>query len=439
MKRRDFLRRLSGSAAFGLVAGSVGSVAAGLDANAHTAYQGMADSASWRRAALTRIEATRKGNFQLHISDAAGAPLKNARVRASLYRHDFGFGAAVRLAWLLDTKHPDEVRQRYQEICSSNFHKLTAANELKWKHNARNEPYLAPFFDWCQTHHLPVRGHCLVWAGFDRVPRELAQHKNDPKKLRKLIARHVRDMAARYKEPVTEWDVLNEPFSEHDFMDILGKDAALDWFHIAAEANPDAKRYINDYGVLTRSSKKHQDFYYDYIKWLLDKGAPVQGIGFQAHGPARFQPTPPEAMLATMDRFKRLGLEQQVTEFDFETDNEELQARYTQDFLIAVFSHPSMTGLVTWTPFEYGDKVVSKPSAALYNRRLMPKPNALAWNELVNGAWSTDASISTDENGAAAFRGFKGAYKVEVTAGSRTETYLVPLASADVRAQINLD
>jgi GH35 family endo-1,4-beta-xylanase len=435
MKRRDFMRQLSGSATLGLVAGPV---LANLDQDTRTTYDGMADSASWRREALARIETTRKGNFKLSISDVGGVPLKNARVRASLYRHHFGFGAAVRLARLLDTRYPDELRQRYQDICTGSFHKLTAENALKWKHLARNEPYLDPFLDWCHAQHLPARGHCLVWAGFDRIPDELAKYKDDREGLRDLVTQHVRDLAGRYKGPIVEWDVLNEPFSEHEFMDILGKNAAVDWFHIAEKASPDVKRYINDFGVLTRSSKRHQDYYYDYIRWLLDSGAPVQGIGFQAHTPARFDPTPPEVMLATMNRFENLGLEQQVTEFDYETENEGLQARYTQDFLIAVFSHPSMTGLINWTPFEYGDNIISKPSAALFDRHLNPNANAIVWDELVNDSWSTDTSISTDENGDAVFRGFKGTYKVEVSAGSSSGTYLVPLTSSDVVAQVNL-
>ena len=435
MKRRDFISQLSGSVALGLVAGSA---VANADNEVLAAYDGMADSACWRRDALTRIEATRKGNFKLRIGDATGAPLNNARVRASLYRHDFGFGAAVRPSRLLDTRYPDELRQRYQDICASRFHKLTAENALKWKHLKKNEPYLNPFLDWCQSKHLPVRGHCLAWAGFDRIPRELATYKNDADGLRDLVNRHVRDLASKYKGPIVEWDVLNEPYSEHEFMDILGKESAIDWFHIAAEANPEAKRYINDFGVLTRSSEQHQDFYYKYIQWLLESGAPVQGVGFQAHTPARFAPTPPEVMLVTMDRFDNLGLEQQVTEFDYETENEDLQARYTQDFLIAVFSHPSMTGLINWTPFEYGENIISKPSAALYDRHLNPKANAIVWDELVNDSWSTDRLVSTDEYGDAVFRGFKGTYEVEVSAGSSSGTYLVPLTSSDVVAHVNL-
>ena len=69
----------------------------------------------------------------------------------------------------------------------------------------------------------------------------------------------------------------------------------------------------------------------------------------------------PENILQTLDRFAGFGLDMQITEFDVERTDRDLQARYTTDFLIAVFSHPATVGLLTWTPFEYDDAIVSKP------------------------------------------------------------------------------
>jgi hypothetical protein len=181
-------------------------------------------------------------------------------------------------------------------------------------------------------------------------------------------------------------------------------------------------RYINDYGVLTRPSQGHQDFYFDYIRGLLEAGVPIQGIGFQGHIPERFELTPPEELLTTMDRFAALGLPLQVTEFDFETTDRDLQARYTSDFLIAVFSHPAMVGLVTWTPFEYGQGEGPKPDAAFFDYRLREKPNGQAWDSLVNQDWRTDLKLVTDEHGHASFRGFKGTYFGEAQRGSGTGT-----------------
>jgi GH35 family endo-1,4-beta-xylanase len=201
-------------------------------------------------------------------------------------------------------------------------------------------------------------------------------------------------------------------------MDLLGPEVVNDWFRLAEQANPGLTRYINDYGVLTRSTKAHQQFYFDYIQGLLDANVPVQGIGFQGHGPEKFAPTPPHELLRVMDKFATLGLPLQVTEFDFETTDQDLQAQYTSDFLIAIFSHPAMTGLVTWTPYEYIKGRGPKPDAAFFDYKLREKPNGQVWNSLVNDSWRTRMKVVTDDKGVAAFRGFKGSYNVEVASGA---------------------
>ncbi|MGD9022124.1 MAG: endo-1,4-beta-xylanase, partial [Lysobacterales bacterium] len=290
-----------------------------------------------------------------------------------------------------------------------------------------------PFLDWCLENHLPVRGHCLVWGGFRRIPDELGHLKYDRPALRQAIEQHVTEFASMYDEPLIEWDVLNEPYTDHEFMDLLGNEAVHDWFRLTKEANPRLTRYINDYGVLTRPSAAHQDFYFNYIKDLLAREVAVQGIGFQGHIPARFEPTPPEELLATMDRFAVFGLPLQVTEFDFETKDRDLQARYTADFLTAVFSHPAMTGLVTWTPFEYTRGQGPKPDAAFFDWRLKEKPNGLVWDELVNETWSTRVESISDGDGVARFRGFKGTYGLEASAGSGTITSKATLVDASER------
>jgi GH35 family endo-1,4-beta-xylanase len=395
-------------------------------------YPGMEDSAPWRTEALQSIEAVRKADFQVRVVDSAGRPLAGVPVSVALERHHFGFGGAVQPKHLFELGNAER-QAFYRDVTRRYFHRVTISNGLKWKHHAAQKHVVEPFLDWCLENHLPVRGHCLVWGGFRRIPDELGHLKYDRPALRQAIEQHVTEFASMYDEPVIEWDVLNEPYTDHEFMDLLGNEAVHDWFRLAKEANPRLTRYINDYGVLTRPSAAHQDFYFNYIKDLLAREVPVQGIGFQGHIPARFEPTPPEELLATMDRFAVFGLPLQVTEFDFETKDRDLQARYTADFLTAVFSHPAMTGLVTWTPFEYARGQGPKPDAAFFDWRLKEKPNGLVWDELVNETWSTRVESISDGDGVARFRGFKGTYGLEASAGSGTITSKATLVDASER------
>ena len=255
--------------------------------------------------------------------------------------------------------------------------------------------------------------------------------------LRKLLNDHIYKMVSQYGDPLTEWDVLNEPFSSHEFMDILGPEVAVDWFQQVQQIRPEVKRYINDYGVLTKNSVRHRTFYFNYIEGLLKQGAAIQGIGFQAHIPKGFAPTAPQELLSIMNDFAALNTELQVTEFDFETPNLEFQARYTEDFMTAVFSQPQMTGLLTWTPFEYAKNSVPKPDAALVDRNLRLKPNGQVWHDLVNKRWSTEVELLTDSRGEVNFTGYKGLYHLRVS-GANNGTFAVPLKSGTVNAQINL-
>ena len=170
-----------------------------------------------------------------------------------------------------------------------------------------------------------------------------------------------------------------------------------------------------------------RDRYYRYIRNLLDSGVPIDGIGFQSHIPKGFNPTPPEEIIRIADDFSNLGPELQVTEFDFETSNQDLQARYTQDFLTAIFSHQKMTGLITWTPFEYAKNNVPKPEAALIDKDLQFKPNGLVWYELINKQWMTKLNGYTDEDGYLKFRGFKGRYLVSIS-HAKEETFDIDLS-----------
>lgn len=413
MNRRQFLASIS--AGIPVVSG-VGAnlLSSGSEA---ASYRGIADSASWRRSAKERIEVNRKGDFTVRLVDSQDRPLKNQPIRAKLFRHDFGFGGAPKLRRLYSQEYPLEIRELYHDFCEVFFNKLTPENSLKWKWHQANEEYTQEFLGWCEQKQISVRGHCLVWPDFRRAAVKYSNFKGTPEELDEIITEHISYMLRTYNGPIDEWDVLNEPRSNRQFMDILGDDVVIKWFRQTASLAPGIKRYINDYNILTKDNPRHRNIYFNYIKKLLKRDTPISGIGFQCHIPRRFEPTAPEELLDSIDKFSPLGLDLQVTEFDFETSNQDLQARYTEDFMTAIFSHPDMVGLVTWTPFEYAKNSAPKPDAALIDRNLQIKPNGSVWYDLVNKVWSTDTELYSDDNGEISFRGFKGLYHIQTKQG----------------------
>ena len=223
------------------------------------------------------------------------------------------------------------------------------------------------------------------------------------------------------KGQLVEWDVINEPYSNKDIMGVLGNDAMAEWFRLAHEADPGARLFLNDYPILGKGNP-HLDHFEQTLRFLMDKGAPLQGIGVQCHYGAN--PPSPYELLAGLDRLGRLNLPIEATEFDVETTDEELQADYMRDHLLAFFSHPSTIGVIMWGFWEGRHW---KPSAALWRKDWSAKPNGQVWQDLILKEWWTNADGKTNRAGAYTARGFFGDYEVTVTAGGKTKSVPVVL------------
>ncbi|MFC1498125.1 endo-1,4-beta-xylanase, partial [Verrucomicrobiota bacterium] len=120
-----------------------------------------------------------------------------------------------------------ENAEKFRETVSTLFNKVTFENALKWKihhYISGKNDYIASALDWLKEESLPVRGHCLIWPGWRKVPRDLYKHKHEPEKLRKELGNHIREFSAKWKDDFIEWDVINEALSHNDFEDIFGKE-----------------------------------------------------------------------------------------------------------------------------------------------------------------------------------------------------------------------
>src|SRR5581483_2538201 len=129
--------------------------------------------------------------------------------------------------------------------------------------------------------------------------------------LAKVITDHIAETTSAFRGSLVDWDVINETFTNHDFMDILGRHAMVDWFKAARAGGPSAKLYINDFNILEGVDTAHQDDYAATIHYLIEQGAPVEGIGLQSHFPARV--TPMDELMKRFDRFAAFGNELEIT------------------------------------------------------------------------------------------------------------------------------
>ncbi|WP_375443359.1 endo-1,4-beta-xylanase [uncultured Fibrella sp.] len=124
---------------------------------------------------------------------------------------------------------------------------------------------------------------------------------NNYTKVDSLLKNNIQQIAGHFKGKVRGWDVINEMFSDGPAGAIrnntntanatandvfvwsayLGRDFGVKAFKYAAEADPSAKLFINDYNL--ESSTAKLDSLISYVAEIRSKGAKVDGIGTQMH------------------------------------------------------------------------------------------------------------------------------------------------------------
>ena len=379
-------------------------------------YQGMELDAPWRVEAIQRIEKYRKQHQEIILVDSDGNKIHGAELSIQLKKHSFGFGTAINMRRMFDKqKFTEEELERYKSLITQSFNKVVFENGLKWKLYQYFKEFVPPAVAWVEENNLTLRGHTLIWPGWVKSPKYLPKLSKDKVAFRKAILDRVSDFSNRWTEQISEWDVLNEPFSNTDFMDVLGKEIVLDIFRESERVNPGVIKYINDFGILAGNHNDHQDNYYNWIQYLHDNQAPLDGIGFQGHFRSAI---PLEEVWNRIERFNVFGYDLQITEYDFDESDEILQATYTRDLMTLIFSHPKMMGFICWTLFNDEQRI----NQSLHRADWAPKKMMQVWDYLIQKVWHTEESLITNKAGAVKFHGFKGDYEILVEFNGKKST-----------------
>ncbi|WP_432825076.1 endo-1,4-beta-xylanase [Dactylosporangium sp. CA-092794] len=376
-------------------------------------YAGRESNAAWRASAAARIDQYRKGDLRVDVVDTAGHPVPDADVSVKMQDHAFDFGTAASAQWLLSDS-PDGAK--YRDAVTGNFNSLSLGNDLKWNYwedQALRTRSTLPALEWLRDNDIKVHGHNLVWGSWGLMPPDVKNLAGDPAALRARIDAHVTDEAGALKGIAGEWDVVNEPYSEHNVTDILGQAEIGRWFTLARQADPQAELYLNEYDLIEDNgwNLRKQQYVYDLLSSLKAQHAPVDALGIQGHFTG-LQLTPPQDLPALFDRYANLGLPLKITEFDVATDDEQLQADYTRDFLTMAYSYPDITGV---SSFGFWQNNIWNPLVAYYRPDWTPKPNLQVLQDLLFHQWWTNASGKTAQSGRYSVRGFQGDYLVTVT------------------------
>ncbi len=252
------------------------------------------------------------------------------------------------------------------------FNLVEAENEMKID---ATEPSQNNFSLWdakklttfADTHGMEVRGHTLVWHS--QVPGWISQdgkknnHGWTKDQLTDIMQNHINGVAGGLKGSIREWDVVNECLDDDQsivwsnpngyklrqtvWYSVIGEEFLDKAFRMAHEADPDAKLYINDYGVEFMGDPK-AEAYYNLVKKLVEQGTPIHGVGFQCH--LTTGQLNAKRLKDNLRRYQDLGLEVAVTELDIaQADPKASDAamRQAEDYCAAVMAALSLENCKT--------------------------------------------------------------------------------------------
>lgn len=259
---------------------------------------------------------------------------------------------------------------------ANNFNGVVAENEMKFdalqptegEFNFGSADRLVNF---AERHSMAVRGHTLVW--YSQVPGWLTSdgRKNSNnfsrERLLGIMNSHIDAVVGHYKGRVREWDVVNECLDDNqsvvrDNPDAfalrtsvwslgIGDDYVAEAFRRAHKADPDARLYINDYGVEFMGDPKSEALY-NLVRSLVNQNVPIHGVGLQCHittGEVRAS-----QLIANIKRYKDLGLDCIITELDIAqadpkaANAKEVQARDYGIVLNAALSQSNCPTVMIW-------------------------------------------------------------------------------------------
>ena len=369
----------------------------------------------WRDEANDRIEQIRKRDVALSFVRSNGQPATDLSISASQVSHAFPFGCTLNDAFINN--------ETYRDFFREHFNFATIEWFSQWKPTEKTqgvEDYTIAdaSVEFCQQNGIRVKAHALFWGNPDYRPSWLDQ-LGDGQLLGEMEER-VTNAVSRFKSKAIGWDVNNEMLNFEYFQGRLGQDIRTWAFQRAREIDPQAKLFVNEFGIINYEAKARR--YRELVDSLLANGAPVDGIGFQSHLDGMASP---KGLEIAMDQFQDSGLGIWFTEYDTSHSNPNRRARALEDFYRYTFSRPETKGITMWgfwagTHWRGADASIVDLDWTL---------NAAGQRYVdLRNEWSTDVEGSSGGSGQFAFRGFMGSYLVETTDAAGIANYhIVPV------------
>jgi endo-1,4-beta-xylanase len=345
---------------------------------------------------------------KLHTGILTIKTTPNVKVTVKQIEHEFCFGTAISTKVFVG-KISSMDRQKYLELLKANFNCAVHENALKWYSTEPQRDLIMYYasdtiLKWSEDNELKMRGHCVYWSK-DRYVQPWLKLLDDTQ-LHARLKQRAFDLLIRYKGRIAEYDVNNEMLHGDYYKKRFGNSIRHRMFQWCKDADPSAILYVNDYGIL---NGKALNSYEKQIESFLKAGVPIGGIGLQGH----FDGSGVNAakIRYALDRLARFNLPIKITEFDINTNDEDLKAKGLAELYKTAFGHPAVEGILMWGFWEGAHWI---PHAALWKKDWTPTKAAKVYRDLVYNQWWTQYDGMTDEQGICQVRVFYGLHEVSI-------------------------
>lgn len=391
-----------------------------LDPSYNKPYKGIEEDALWRKEAYRRIEKYRKNDMNISVVDENGNPIKNAEISADMTKNEYMFGVSLCENEVLNLDTSTKSGAIYNELINNSFNTGVCGLEMKEYNISQDDAEAGiKMVNEFLSRGKRMRGHAILWDGKDLIPIDKTNPTYD--ELYKACINYARDIAYTFKGKLAQWDVYNEPTST-TYMRGMYNSTKLqaDMFKEVRKVDPDVKLYVNETGIEGKDYEYEPEGYLplclEVVKQLKREGAPVDGIGIQAHCTQYYYP---QGFYHQIDECASVVDEVSITEYDLLNEKTEYADEHLRDTLLATFSHPKTTAFVIWG---VQDTMHWRNAAPFYDREWNKRPALDVWNDMVQNEFATHETAATNDVGNAVIRGFRGDYDVKCKVGNSEYT-----------------
>jgi GH35 family endo-1,4-beta-xylanase len=340
----------------------------------------------------------------------------------------------VTAAWI--SGESDDSAQ-YRKFIKQGFNTIVFGNDFKWPNmEIQSWDETMKAVKWFQENSIAIRGHNLVWGSYRYLPGDIQNATKDQAVAR--IENRIKSAAQQTKGLVYIWDVVNEAVTETELWDKVGWDQFPRTFKLAREAMPGVQLAYNDFNISNEnpSGTRHREQAIERAKLIQAAGPYLDVFGDQAHMSS--PPTPISTVFNAWDEVhKALKVPMEITELDLSSWDDKGHGDYIRDYVTAAFSHPAMQAVIFWGIWER-DHWLADQGGHMVNADWTPRPAWTEYLKLVNQTWRTSATLKTNAQGAASFRGFYGSYRVTATVNGKKVSGSYTLTPGGAPARVTL-